>query len=138
MPDRTELSDIFTAAVHGRSSTGADRFRVPATGAAPSDPASGRPPLSELSLAGHVLLPVTIFVVTLLAIDFSRRADFAATVWPTNAIVLVALLRHARNLRNYGSIIVGSACAIALAGVVSGNGAGPSAIRAWPIFSKSR
>ncbi len=128
MPDRTELSNIFTAAVHGRSSTGADQFRVPATGAAPSDPASSRAPLSDLSLAGHVLLPVTIFVVTLLAIDISRGADFAATVWPTNAIVLVALLRHARNLRNYGSIIVGSACAIALAGVVSGNGAGPSAI----------
>jgi signal transduction histidine kinase len=126
MPDRTGFSNIFAAAVHGRPSTGPDQLRVPEAGEARSDAPSA--PLPDLSLAGHLLLPVAIFAVTLLAIEFSRSANFAATIWPTNAIVLVALLRHGRNLRNYGSIIVGSACAIALASAVSGNGPGPSAI----------
>jgi signal transduction histidine kinase len=126
MPDRTGFSNIFAAAVHGRPPIGAEPLRVSETADARSDAASA--PLPDLSLAGHLLLPVAIFAVTLLAIEFSRSANFAATIWPTNAIVLVALLRHARNLRNYGSIIVGSACAIALASAVSGNGAGPSAI----------
>ncbi len=114
--------------MHGRSSTRADQLRVSAIGEAVSDAACGREPFSDLSLAEQLLLPVAIFVVTLLAIDFSRSANFAATVWPSNAIVLVALLQHARNLRNYGSIIVGSAGALALASAVSGNGAVPSAI----------
>lgn len=126
MADRTGLSNIFAAAVHGRSSTGPDRLRVAQTGEPASDATSA--PLSDLSLPGHLLLPVAIFAVMLLTIDFSRRANFAATIWPPNAIVLVALLRHARNLRNYGSIVVGSACAMTLASVVSGDGAVPSAI----------
>jgi len=126
MPDKTGLSNIFAAAVHGRPPTGPDQLRVSETGEARSDAPSA--PLSNLSLGGHLLLPVAIFVVTLLAIEFSRSANFAATIWPTNAIVLVALLRHTRNLRNYGSIIVGSACAIALASAISANGAAPSAI----------
>jgi signal transduction histidine kinase len=129
MPDSTGLSNIFAAAVHGRSSTGPDRFRVPATGdgAVNAETAANREP-ADLSLAGHVLLPVTIFVVTLLTIDFLLGANFAATIWPANAIILVALLRHTRNLRNYSSIIVGSTCAIALANVVVGNSAASSAI----------
>jgi signal transduction histidine kinase len=126
MPDKTGLSNIFAAAVHGRPPTGPDRLRVSETDKARSDAPSA--PMSNLSLAGHLSLPVAIFVVTLLAIEFSRSANFAATIWPTNAIVLVALLRHTRNLCNYGSIIVGSTFAIALASAVSGNGAAPSAI----------
>ncbi len=128
MPDRTGLSNIFAAAVRGRPSTGTDQPL--AAGETASDAAAPQEPSSELSLAGHLLLPVAIFVVTLLTIDFSRRANFAATIWPSNAIVLVALLRHTRNLRNYGSIVAGSACAFALASAVSSNGAVPSAILA--------
>jgi signal transduction histidine kinase len=129
MPDKTGLSTIFAAAVHGRSSTGPDQFRVPVTadGAVNAETAPNWEP-TDLSLAGHVVLPVAIFVVTLLTIDFLLSANFAATIWPANAIVLVALLRHTRNLRNYGSIIVGGACAIALANVVAGYGAVSSAI----------
>jgi signal transduction histidine kinase len=129
MPDKTGLSNIFTAAVHGRSSTGPDQFRMPAAGdgAVNAETAANREP-GDLSLAGHVLLPVAIFVVTLLTLDFLLGANFVATIWPANAIVLVALLRHTRNLRNYGSIIVGSICAIALANVAVGNSAVPSAI----------
>jgi len=129
MPDRTGLSNIIAAAVHGRSSTGLDQFRAPATGdgAVNAETPSNREP-ADLSLAGHILLPVAIFAVTLLTLEFLLGANFAATIWPANAIVLVALLRHARNLRNYGSIIVGSACAIALANVVVDSSAVPSMI----------
>jgi signal transduction histidine kinase len=129
MPDKTGLSNIIAAAVHGRSSTGPDQFRVPVAGdgAANAESPSRREP-ADLSLAGHVLLPVAIFAVTLLTLDFLLSPNFTATIWPANAIILVALLRHTRNLRNYGSIIVGSACAIALANVAVGASAAPSAI----------
>jgi signal transduction histidine kinase len=129
MPDKTGLSNIFAAAVHGRSSTGPDQFRMPAAGdgAVNAETAANREP-GDLSLAGHVLLPVAIFVVTLLTLDFLLGANFVATIWPANAIVLVALLRHTRNLRNYGSIVIGGICAIALANVAVGNSAVPSAI----------
>jgi signal transduction histidine kinase len=129
MPDKTGLSNIIAAAVHGRSSTGPDPFRVPATGdgVVNAETPDNREP-TDLSLAGHVLLPVAIFAVTLLTLDFLLSPSFAATIWPANAIVLVALLRHTRNLRNYGSIIIGSACAIALANVAVGDSAAPAAI----------
>jgi signal transduction histidine kinase len=129
MPDRTGLSNIFAATENGRSSTGPDQFRVPATGdgAVNAETAANREP-ADLTFAGLVLLPVTIFVVTLLTIDFLLGANYVATIWPANAIVLVALLRHSRNLRNYGSIIVGGACAIALANAAVGNSAASSAI----------
>lgn len=129
MPDRTGLSNIFAATVNGRSSTGPDQFRVPSTGdgAVNAETAANREP-ADLTFAGLVLLPVTIFVVTLLTIDFLLGANYVATIWPANAIVLVALLRHSRNLRNYGSIIVGGACAIALANAAVGNSAASSAI----------
>jgi signal transduction histidine kinase len=129
MPDRTGLSNIIAAAVHGRSSTGSDQFRVPAAGdgaVAAEIPSHWEP--ADLSLAGHLLLPAAIFAVTLLTLEFLLSANFAATIWPVNAVVLVALLRHTRNLRNYGSIIIGSACAIALANVVVGESAASSAI----------
>jgi signal transduction histidine kinase len=129
MPDRTGLSNIIAAAVHGRSSTGSDQFRVSAAGdgaVAAEIPSHWEP--ADLSLAGHLLLPAAIFAVTLLTLEFLLSANFAATIWPVNAVVLVALLRHTRNLRNYGSIIIGSACAIALANVVVGESAASSAI----------
>ena len=102
---------------------------MPATGdgAVNAETAANREP-ADLSLAGHVLLPVAIFVVTLLTLDFLLSANFAATIWAPNAIVLVALLRHTRNLRNYGSILVGSTCAIALANVAVGTSAVSAAI----------
>src|SRR5580700_2493536 len=129
MPERTGLSNIFAAAAHGRSSTGPDQFRVPATGdgAVNAETAADREP-ADLSLAGHLLLPVAVFAVTLLTLDFLLSANFAATIWPANAVVLVALLRHTRNLRNYGSIVVGSTCAIALANIAIGDSAASSAI----------
>src|SRR4029077_15244408 len=113
MADRTGLSNIIAAAVHGRSSTVADQFRVPATGdgAVHAETPSNREP-ADLSLAGHILLPVAIFAVTLLTLEFLLSADFAATIWPANAIFLVAMLAYRRNLRNYGSLLGGGICAL--------------------------
>src|SRR5580704_7420362 len=126
MPDRTGLSNIFAAAVRGRPLIAPDQFRAPAAGDGAAETAANAES-ADLSLAGHVVLPVAIFVVTLLTLDFLLGANFVATIWPVNAIVLVALLRHIRNLRNYGSIIIGGTCAIALGNFVIGNSAASSA-----------
>lgn len=80
------------------------------------------PPLN-LSPAGCLLLAAAVFVISFLIIELSHSANFITTLWPSNAISLVALLRHARSLRNYGPIFVGSACAIALANLAAGNSA---------------
>jgi signal transduction histidine kinase len=85
-------------------------------------------PLADLSLAGLALLAAAVFPVTFIAIEISHASNFVVTFWPTNAIVLVALLRHVPSLRNYGAILVGSACAIVLASVAAGNGLKFSAI----------
>ncbi len=127
MPDRTGLSNIFAAAVRGRPSIAPDQFRAAATGDGAAETAANGEP-ADLSLAGHLMLPVAIFAVTLLTLDFLLGANFVATIWPVNAIVLVALLRHTRNLRNYGSIVIGGICAIALANVAVGNSVAPSAV----------
>lgn len=87
-----------------------------------------REPLNDLSLMGHFLLPVAIFTVALVTIDLSHHSNFVTTLWPPNAIILVALLRHARTLRNYGSILAGGALALYLANLASGNSLTQSAI----------
>jgi signal transduction histidine kinase len=127
---KPQLSNIFAADSPGRSSPGADALRVqaiddPAVAAGPDPDLEQRP---NLSLAEHLLLPVAVFVVIIFAIDFSHISNSVATLWPANAIILVALLHNARNLRNYGSILAGGTCAIALANVVAGNGVSLSAI----------
>ena len=75
----------------------------------------------NLSLAERLLLPIAIFVISVLTIDFSHLSNFVGTLWPSNAIILVALLRHIRSLSNYASIFVGGAAAIALAALVAGS-----------------
>ncbi len=132
MPSGTELADSVDAVALGDSSPASGRARWQAAhDAARSDgTAAGRGSLSNLSPAGHLLLPVAIFIVTFLTIEFSHNSKFVVTLWPSNAAVLAALLCHSRNLRNYGSIVAGGACALALASVASGNGVGPSAILA--------
>jgi signal transduction histidine kinase len=77
-------------------------------------------PLVDLSLAGHLLLPLAIFVISLLGINFTHLAK-SVLLWPANAVLLVALLRHNRTLSNYGSILVGGISAMVLAGLVAGD-----------------
>jgi signal transduction histidine kinase len=96
------ISSIFA---HGRTSAADD----------------AREPLLNLSPAGHLLLPAAIFAISLLTIDFSHLSNFIGTLWPSNAIILVALLRHIRSPSNYVSIFVGGAAAIALAAWVTGS-----------------
>ncbi len=84
--------------------------------------ASYAEPLPKLSLAGHLLLPFAVFVIALLTIDFSHLSNLIMTLWPANAVILAALLRHTRSLRNCGPIFVGACCAIGLANLAAGNG----------------
>jgi signal transduction histidine kinase len=120
----TKLATIVDAIAPGDFS--------PATGRLPPQPANktnggegispGKEASLNLSLAGAVVLPVAVFAITFAAIQLSHRSSFVLTLWPTNAVVLAALLRYAPSLRNYGSIVVGGAGAMTLAGVASGNG----------------
>src|ERR1700685_1783119 len=105
------------------------RFPRGATAPPDSEPTpAAQAPLADLSLAGLALLAAAVFPVTFIAIEISHASNFIVTFWPTNAIVLVALLRYVPSLRNYGAILVGSAGAIVLASVASGNGLKFSAI----------
>ena len=65
-------------------------------------------------------MPVAVFVVSTLDIDFTHVSNFIGTLWPSNAIILVALLRHVRSIGNYCSILLSGCAAIALAAIVAG------------------
>jgi signal transduction histidine kinase len=110
----TELSGIAAVAVPSEAAAGPLRPQA--------DDASPHGEMRQsLEPVVYLLLPLATFVITWLAIEFSHRSDFVVTLWPTNAIILVALLRHGPNLRNCGVILLGSACAVVLASVASGN-----------------
>ncbi len=125
MQIETQLSGTFGSLLRGNTVDSVDQPSLPFDAAGASDQ---RETLPDLSLAGHFLLPIAIFVITLLTIKFSQYANIIATIWPASAVVLVALLRYQRNLRNYGPIFFGSYCAITLASIASGNGLTASAI----------
>jgi signal transduction histidine kinase len=113
----TELSGIAAVAVPTEAAS-TDQLRAQL-----ADDASWRAESRDnLEPSVYLLLPLAIFTATWLAVEFSHHSNFVVTLWPTNAIILVALLRYAPNLRNYGTILLGGACAIVLASVVSGNG----------------
>jgi signal transduction histidine kinase len=78
-------------------------------------------PLSNLSPGGHLLLPTAIFAISVLSIEFTHASHFFGGLWASDAVIVAALLRHVRNLGNYGSIILGGAAAIFLAGEVMGD-----------------
>jgi len=109
----------FAGAADDRRSNATDELPLPASGEDAFKEAAAEP-LRDLSLTGNFLLPVTIFVISLLSIDFTHLAN-AVMLWPTNAVILVALLRHNRTPRNYGSILLSGAAAMALAGLVAGD-----------------
>jgi signal transduction histidine kinase len=90
--------------------------------------AANREPPQELSPAGRLLLPVAVFSISFLSIEFAQLSNFIGPVWPANAIILVALLRHVRSLSNYGSIILSGAAAIAAANMMSRSSPALSAI----------
>ncbi len=89
---------------------------------------AGLEPLSELSLAGHLLFPVGIFIVSFLSVEFSHVSHFLGGLWASNAVILAALLRYVRSPANYASILIGGTVAMTLAGAVTGDPPGLSAI----------
>ena len=121
----TQLSGAFGALSYSRPADDIDQLSLQSDADAASDQSE---PLPDLSLAGHVLLPIVIFVIALLTIKLSQYANVMATIWPTSAVILVALLRHKRSVRNYGAIFFGGYCAITLASLAAGNGPAASAI----------
>lgn len=88
-----------------------------------SRPGSGaaEPALPDLSLTGHLLLPIVFFTTSLLTIQFALMSYLIAVVWPTNAMVLVAALRHRRALRNTIPILAYGSLASTVAGIALGN-----------------
>ena len=116
------LRNIFASFTPQRPATVSSAFYPLPAAAMPADPASRtEAALPDMSLSGYLLLLVAIFCVSLLTVDFARLTNSIATVWPSNAILLVALLRHVRSLRNYALILVGGTVAIDLAATLAGN-----------------
>jgi signal transduction histidine kinase len=117
----TVLSDTLSAYVDGRQRTEPAQLSLQMDGdrqSAVSSKAGGhRFPLTS---AAYLTLPIVFLVVSILILDFSRLSHYVVTVWPTNALILAALLRYERSLRNYASILVGGGCAIALGAMTSG------------------
>jgi len=121
MLNTTGLSDTLAAIVHGRPPAGTAQLHLQMNEyAAPGEGTLGPAQLRELSPAEHLALPVAIFVVTIFTIDFSHVSHFIITLWPVNAIILVALLRYQRTPINYGSILGGGTCAVILAVMATG------------------
>jgi signal transduction histidine kinase len=118
------MSRVFANinAILGRGETDAGSAKLQLTPTLASALAECDPePLSDLSLRGHLLLPVAVFVTSMLSIESAHAAHFVGTLWASNAIILVALMRHRRNLANYGSIVLGGAAASVLAGIIGGD-----------------
>ena len=76
---------------------------------------------TTLSGIGYLLLLSAIFVVSLLTIEFTRHSDMIATLWPSNAIILAALLRHARGPLHYPLLLASGTAASAMGGLAAGN-----------------
>jgi signal transduction histidine kinase len=78
-------------------------------------------PAPTLSGIAYPLLFLVIFVISLITIEFARRSNLIATIWPSNAIILAALLRHARRPMSFTLLLAGGAAANSLAGLAAGN-----------------
>jgi len=75
----------------------------------------------NISWSRILLLTLVLFVISLASIEFTRSANSIATLWPSNAILLAALLRSTRHSKNYVLIFLGGGAAIALGNFVGGN-----------------
>ena len=125
MSIKTWLLDTFVPPVSGGSSANTGRLRFQTVNGLALDPASAadhQEPLLNLSPAMHGAIPAVVFALSAVSIDIVHSIDFVSTLWLSNAVVLVALLRHRRSLSNYGSIFAGAAAAIWLANFVNDNG----------------
>jgi signal transduction histidine kinase len=115
-----QLSVIF-GRPHVPAATAMPQFQRTRSRITPAETMGGQEPLLNLSLAGHLLLPVVIFVISLLSIEFSHLSHFFGGLWASNAVITAAFLRHVRNIGNYSSIAIGGIVAMTLAGAVTGD-----------------
>jgi signal transduction histidine kinase len=74
------------------------------------------------SLGSLVLLTAAVFVLSYASIKFTRTSDFIPSLWPSNAIVLVALIRAPGPWRSYFLILAAAWIAIFAANALAGNG----------------
>jgi len=74
----------------------------------------------EVPLSRIVLLLVVVLILSCASIEFTRSANLISSFWASNAIVLIALLKAPRSLKNYSLIFsagwVGIFCANLLGG----------------------
>jgi signal transduction histidine kinase len=121
------LSVIF-GRPDGPAATAALQFQKKPGSIIAADPTGGPEPLSDLSAAGHLLVPAAVFVASVLSIQFSHTSHFFGGLWVSNAIMVAALLRHVRSLGNYASIFLGGAVGMTFAGAVMADPPALSAI----------
>ena len=113
-------SKVLAFLFPSRHSTAIDRLR-PQTTDWEVEAAAVEEPAAALSGIGYLLLLIAIFFISLITIKFARYSDLVATIWPSNAVILAALLRHARSPMHYPLLLVGGAATSAVAGLVAGN-----------------
>jgi signal transduction histidine kinase len=112
------LANLLAALAYGRPAGAARELRLSSEPRGLAEVYPDPAPLSEPALAAQLLLPVVIFVISFLSIDFSRLSNFVETLWPSNAVLLVALFRHARTVRSFGSILAGGAAGMTCAAFI--------------------
>src|SRR5580698_9097008 len=102
------LSDTLSAFGDGRQHAEPAQLSLQMDGDRRSDISSkaGKYRL-PLTPAAYLTLPVVFLVVSILSLDFARLSHYVVTIWPTDALILAALLRCERSLRNYASILLG-------------------------------
>jgi len=76
---------------------------------------AGEKTAANVSFGGLLLLATAVLAVSVPSIHYTRSANFIATFWPSNAIVLAVLLRSSRNAANYAGILASGAGAIFIA-----------------------
>src|SRR5215471_12267211 len=81
---------------------------------------------SDISLRTLLLLTLALFIVSLACIVLMCSPN--STLWPSNAVLLVFLLRSRRDARNYGLILLGGGAAMALANLAGGYGSALSTV----------
>jgi hypothetical protein len=87
MPITTSLRTFFGTFADRPRPIGSGQLQVqtPPSPGFDGNAAGDREPLFDLSLAGHLLLPLAIFATSLVTIELSRLSNLIAILWPTNA-----------------------------------------------------
>jgi signal transduction histidine kinase len=82
----------------------------------------------DLRLGLVVALTSAMFVISLASIEFTRNENLIPSLWPSNAILLVFLLRSACGSSDDGLVFLAGGTAIALANLAGGNSPALSAV----------